>query len=32
MVMTQPAFAEFMAAEVEKWAKVINANHIALIN
>jgi tripartite-type tricarboxylate transporter receptor subunit TctC len=32
MVMTQPAFAEFMAAEVEKWANVIKANHIALIN
>ena len=32
MVMTQPEFAGFMAAEVEKWAKVIKANHIALIN
>jgi len=32
MVMTQMEFAGFMAAEVEKWAKVIKANHIALIN
>jgi tripartite-type tricarboxylate transporter receptor subunit TctC len=32
MVMTQPEFASFMAAEVDKWAKVIKANHIALIN
>ncbi len=32
MVMTQPEFAAFMAAEVAKWAKVIEANHIALIN
>jgi tripartite-type tricarboxylate transporter receptor subunit TctC len=32
MVMTQPEFAAFMTAEVEKWAKVIKANHIALIN
>jgi tripartite-type tricarboxylate transporter receptor subunit TctC len=32
MVMTQAEFAEFMAAELEKWAKVIKANHIALIN
>jgi len=30
--MTQPEFAGFMAAQVAKWAKVINANHIALIN
>jgi tripartite-type tricarboxylate transporter receptor subunit TctC len=32
MVMTQPQFAAFMAAQVAKWAKVIKANHIALIN
>jgi tripartite-type tricarboxylate transporter receptor subunit TctC len=32
MVMTQPQFAAFMAAEVAKWATVIKSNHIALIN
>ena len=32
MVMSQPDFAAFMAGEVAKWAKVITANHIALIN
>jgi tripartite-type tricarboxylate transporter receptor subunit TctC len=32
LVMTQPAFKAFMEAEVVKWAKVIKANHIALIN
>jgi tripartite-type tricarboxylate transporter receptor subunit TctC len=32
MVMTQPQFAAFMAAEVAKWAKVIQANHISQIN
>jgi tripartite-type tricarboxylate transporter receptor subunit TctC len=32
MVMTQPEFAAFMAAQVAKWAKVIKANHITLIN
>jgi tripartite-type tricarboxylate transporter receptor subunit TctC len=32
LVMTQPEFKAFMAAEVVKWAKVIKANHIALIN
>ncbi|HUI12882.1 MAG TPA: tripartite tricarboxylate transporter substrate binding protein [Xanthobacteraceae bacterium] len=32
MVMTQPAYASFMAAQVAKWAKVIKENHITLIN
>jgi tripartite-type tricarboxylate transporter receptor subunit TctC len=32
MVMTQPEFTAFMQGEVTKWAKVIQANHIALIN
>ena len=32
MVMTQPDFAAFMAAQVAKWAKVIDDNHITLIN
>lgn len=32
MVMTQPEFAAFMAAQVAKWAKVIKDNHITLIN
>jgi tripartite-type tricarboxylate transporter receptor subunit TctC len=32
MVMTQPEFAAFMAAQVAKWAGVINDNHITLIN
>src|SRR6202166_4770843 len=32
MVMTQAEFTAFMAAEIAKWAKVIAANHIALIN
>jgi tripartite-type tricarboxylate transporter receptor subunit TctC len=32
MVMTQPQFAAFMAAEIAKWAKVIKANHITQIN
>ena len=31
MVMSQPEFATFMHGEVDKWAKVIKANHIALI-
>ena len=32
MVMTQPEFAAFMAAEIAKWAKLINDNHITLID
>jgi tripartite-type tricarboxylate transporter receptor subunit TctC len=32
LVMTQTEFAAFMDAEIAKWAKVIEANHIALIN
>ena len=32
MVMTQPEYAAFMAAQVAKWAKVIKDNHITLIN
>lgn len=32
MVMTQPKFADFMSAQVEKWAKVIKDNHITLID
>ena len=32
MVMTQPKFAAFMQAEVDKWAKVIKENHIKLID
>ena len=32
MVMPQPQFAAFMQAQVDKWAKVIKANHITLIN
>ncbi len=32
MVMTQPAFAAFMAAQVAKWAKVIKDNHITQID
>jgi tripartite-type tricarboxylate transporter receptor subunit TctC len=32
LVMTQPEFSAFMQAEVVKWAKVIDDNHIALIN
>jgi hypothetical protein len=29
--MSQPDFAAFMQAQVDKWAKVIKDNHIALI-
>jgi tripartite-type tricarboxylate transporter receptor subunit TctC len=32
MVMTQPQFAAFMQAQVDKWAKVIKENQITLIN
>ena len=30
--MSQPQFAAFMQGQVDKWAKVIKANHITLIN
>ena len=30
--MSQPDYEAFMQAQIEKWAKVIEANHIALIN
>lgn len=32
MVMTQAEYTDFMNAEIAKWAKVIKANHISLIN
>ena len=32
MVMTQAVFTAFMESEIAKWAKVIETNHIALIN
>ncbi len=32
MIMSQPQFAAFMAAQVAKWSRVIEANHITLIN
>lgn len=32
MVISQQQFGAFMDAEIAKWAKVIQANHIALIN
>ncbi len=32
MIMSQAQFAAFMQAEVDKWAKVITANHITLID
>jgi tripartite-type tricarboxylate transporter receptor subunit TctC len=32
MVMTQAEFTAFMTGEIAKWAKVIAANHISLIN
>ena len=31
LAMSQPAFATFMQAQVDKWAKVIKDNHIAVI-
>jgi len=31
-VMSQAEFAAFMQAQVDKWAKVIKTNHIALIH
>jgi len=31
LTMTQPEFATFMQAQVDKWAKVIKDNHITLI-
>ncbi len=32
MIMSQPQFAAYMQAQVDKWAKVIAANHITQIN
>lgn len=32
LTMTQPEFAAFMQAQIDKWAKVIAANHIQHIN
>jgi tripartite-type tricarboxylate transporter receptor subunit TctC len=32
MVMTQAVFTAFMESEIAKWARVIQTNHIALIN
>lgn len=32
LVMTQPEFASFMQAQVDKWRRVIEANHIKPIN
>jgi len=32
MVMTQAEYTTFMQAQIDKWAKVIKDNHIALIN
>jgi tripartite-type tricarboxylate transporter receptor subunit TctC len=32
LVMTQPEFAAFMQAQVDKWRRVIEANHIKPIN
>jgi tripartite-type tricarboxylate transporter receptor subunit TctC len=32
MTMTQPQFGSFMQAQIDKWAQVIQANHIKLTN
>jgi tripartite-type tricarboxylate transporter receptor subunit TctC len=32
MTMTQPQFGAFMQAQIDKWAQVIQANHIKLTN
>ena len=32
VVMSQPAYVAFMTAQVAKWAKVVAANHIPLMN
>jgi tripartite-type tricarboxylate transporter receptor subunit TctC len=32
ITMTQPEFRSFMEAEIAKWAKIIEVNHIPLIN
>jgi len=32
VVMSQPAYADYMAAQVAKWAKVVATNHIPLMN
>ena len=32
VVMSQPAYAAYMAAQVAKWAKVVATNHIPLMN
>jgi tripartite-type tricarboxylate transporter receptor subunit TctC len=32
LVMTQPEFATFMQAQIDKWDKLIKANHIPLVN
>jgi len=30
--MSQPQFTSFMQAQIDKWAQVIQANHIKLTN
>ncbi len=32
VVMSQPAYAAYMAAQVAKWSKVVATNHIPLMN